>query len=35
MSQRQIGRELALHSATISRVLRRNATSGGYDIQQA
>jgi len=31
MSQRQIGRELGLHS----RELRRNATSGGYDPQQA
>ncbi|MCG6656337.1 helix-turn-helix domain-containing protein [Halomonas campisalis] len=31
VSQRQIGRELGIHSSTISRELRRNATSGGYD----
>ena len=35
MSQRQIGRELGLHSSTISRELRRNATSDGYDPEQA
>ncbi|MEH6643589.1 IS30 family transposase [Vreelandella glaciei] len=35
MSQRQIGRELGLHSSTISRELRRNATSGGYDPEEA
>ncbi|MFG6159528.1 IS30 family transposase [Halomonas sp. 1390] len=35
MSQRQIGRKLGLHSSTISRELRRNATSGGYDPEQA
>ncbi|MDW7749010.1 helix-turn-helix domain-containing protein, partial [Halomonas sp.] len=35
MSQRKIGRELGLHSSTISRELRRNATSRGYDPQQA
>jgi len=27
MSQRQIGRELNLHSSTISREIRRNATA--------
>jgi len=35
MSQRQIGRELGLHSSTISRELRRNASSGSYDPEQA
>jgi len=35
MSQRQIGRELNLHSSTISREIRRNATAGGYDPEQA
>ncbi|SFT57633.1 helix-turn-helix domain-containing protein, partial [Halomonas saccharevitans] len=35
ISQRQIGRELGLHGSTISRELRRNATSGGYDPEQA
>ncbi|MGP9656180.1 IS30 family transposase [Halomonas sp. AOP35-4E-18] len=34
-SQRQIARELGLHSSTISRELRRNATAGGYDPEQA
>lgn len=34
-SQRQIGRELSIHSSTISRELRRNATSSGYDPEQA
>ncbi|MBZ5877443.1 IS30 family transposase [Chromohalobacter israelensis] len=34
-SQRQIGRELGLHSSTISRELRRNATASGYDPEQA
>ncbi|TCJ25641.1 helix-turn-helix domain-containing protein [Cobetia sp. Ld8] len=35
MSQRQIGRELNLHSSTISREIRRNATADGYDPEQA
>nr|WP_280522555.1 helix-turn-helix domain-containing protein [Halomonas xianhensis] len=35
ISQRQIGRELGLHSSTISRELRRNDISGGYDPDQA
>lgn len=35
MSQRQIGRELNLHSSTISREIRRNATADGYDSEQA
>lgn len=35
MSQRQIARELGVHSSTISRELRRNATASGYDPEQA
>ncbi len=35
MSERQIGRELNLHSSTISREIRRNATADGYDPEQA
>ncbi|WP_412031002.1 helix-turn-helix domain-containing protein [Halomonas sp. M4R1S46] len=35
ISQRQIGRELGIHSSTISRELRRNATASGYDPEQA
>ncbi|QWN38075.1 helix-turn-helix domain-containing protein [Cobetia sp. 4B] len=35
MSQRQIGRGLNLHSSTISREIRRNATADGYDPEQA
>ncbi|MCO7234131.1 helix-turn-helix domain-containing protein, partial [Cobetia sp. Dlab-2-AX] len=35
MSQRQTGRELNLHSSTISREIRRNATANGYDPEQA
>lgn len=35
MSQRQIGRELSLHSSTISRELRRSTTSDGYGPEQA
>jgi len=34
MSQRQIGRELNLHSSTISREIRRNATADDYDPEQ-
>ncbi|MFC0382087.1 helix-turn-helix domain-containing protein [Chromohalobacter israelensis] len=35
ISQRQIGRVLGIHSSTISRELRRNATAIGYDLEQA
>ncbi|WP_355661575.1 IS30 family transposase [Halomonas salifodinae] len=35
MSQRQIAGELGVHSSTISRELRRNATASGYDPEQA
>tara|TARA_B100000424_G_scaffold265201_1_gene254516 strand:+ start:376 stop:651 length:276 start_codon:yes stop_codon:yes gene_type:complete len=35
MSQRQIGRELNLHSSTISRETRRNTTTDVYDPKQA
>ncbi|WP_254696533.1 helix-turn-helix domain-containing protein [Cobetia marina] len=35
MSQRQIGRELNLHSSTIRREIRRNATADDYDPEQA
>lgn len=35
MSQRQIGRELNPHSSSISREIRRNATTDGYDLEQA
>jgi transposase, IS30 family len=34
-SQRQTGRELGIHSSTISRELRRNVSSGAYDPEQA
>jgi len=35
ISQREIGRKLGIHSSTISRELRRNATSRGYEPEQA
>ncbi|MCO7248142.1 helix-turn-helix domain-containing protein [Halomonas janggokensis] len=35
MSRRQIARELGIHNSTISRELRRNATTSGYDPEQA
>lgn len=35
MSQRQISREMSLHRSTISRELRRNAISAGYNPEQA
>ena len=35
MSQRQIARALGIHNSTVSRELRRNASSGGYDPCQA
>ncbi|MCE9662961.1 helix-turn-helix domain-containing protein [Halomonas sp. M5N1S17] len=35
VSQRQIARELGIHSSTISRELRRNANFGGYKPEQA
>lgn len=34
-SQRQIARELGIHSSTVSREARRNVSSGGYDPGQA
>lgn len=35
MSQRQIARELGVHSSTINRELCRNAAPSGYDPEQA